>query len=148
MTLLLISPDYASHALPLLTIAGDWQRRGHRVVVASGPAIAPLIRSAGMEHAELIMSRGSNPGLIDGRPQVAKERSSLEAFFAAFPAGTVSGAPKIRAMEIIDDLEPTARGVYAGAILYADFAGNLDSCIAIRTIVMRDEPPVVSTTST
>jgi anthranilate synthase component 1 len=62
----------------------------------------------------------------------------LEALFAAFPAGTVSGAPKIRAMEIIDDLEPVARGVYAGAILYADFAGNLDSCIAIRTIVMRD----------
>jgi anthranilate synthase component 1 len=62
----------------------------------------------------------------------------LEALFAAFPAGTVSGAPKIRAMEIIDDLEPVARGVYAGAILYADFAGNLDSCIAIRTIVMRN----------
>jgi anthranilate synthase component 1 len=62
----------------------------------------------------------------------------LQALFAAFPAGTVSGAPKIRAMEIIDDLEPVSRGVYAGAILYADFAGNLDSCIAIRTIVMRD----------
>jgi len=62
----------------------------------------------------------------------------LEALFAAFPAGTVSGAPKIRAMEIIDDLEPVSRGVYAGAILYADFAGNLDSCIAIRTIVMRE----------
>jgi len=62
----------------------------------------------------------------------------VEALFAAFPAGTVSGAPKIRAMEIIDDLEPASRGVYAGAILYADFAGNLDSCIAIRTIVMRD----------
>jgi len=62
----------------------------------------------------------------------------VEALFAAFPAGTVSGAPKIRAMEIIDDLEPVTRGVYAGAILYADFAGNLDSCIAIRTIVMRE----------
>ncbi|MGD8328343.1 MAG: anthranilate synthase component I [Acidobacteriota bacterium] len=62
----------------------------------------------------------------------------LQALFAAFPAGTVSGAPKIRAMEIIDELEPVSRGVYAGAILYADFAGNLDSCIAIRTIVMRE----------
>jgi len=68
------------------------------------------------------------------RPKVGP----IEALFAAFPAGTVSGAPKIRAMEIIDDLEPLARGVYAGAILYADFAGNLDSCITIRTIVMRD----------
>ena len=66
------------------------------------------------------------------------EIGPIEALFAAFPAGTVSGAPKIRAMEIIDDLEPVARGVYAGAILYADFAGNLDSCITIRTIVMRD----------
>ncbi|HEX9698171.1 MAG TPA: anthranilate synthase component I [Acidobacteriota bacterium] len=62
----------------------------------------------------------------------------FEALFASFPAGTVSGAPKIRAMEIVDDLEPVGRGVYAGAVLYADFAGNLDSCIAIRTIVMRD----------
>jgi len=62
---------------------------------------------------------------------------ALEAMFASFPAGTVSGAPKIRAMEIINDLEPDARGVYAGAVLYSDFAGNLNSCIAIRTIVMR-----------
>ncbi len=62
---------------------------------------------------------------------------ALEAMFASFPAGTVSGAPKIRAMEIINQLEPDARGVYAGAVLYSDFAGNLNSCIAIRTIVMR-----------
>jgi len=50
----------------------------------------------------------------------------------------VSGAPKIRAMEIIDELEPTRRGVYAGAVMYLDYSGNLDSCIAIRTIVMKD----------
>ncbi len=60
---------------------------------------------------------------------------SLDAFQAGFPAGTVSGAPKIRAMEIIDELEPTRRGIYAGAVGYLDFAGNLDTCIAIRTIV-------------
>jgi anthranilate synthase component 1 len=72
------------------------------------------------------------------RGELRDDLSPLEALFAAFPAGTVSGAPKIRAMEIIDELEPLSRGVYAGAILYADFAGNLDSCIAIRTIVMRD----------
>lgn len=63
---------------------------------------------------------------------------ALEAMFASFPAGTVSGAPKIRAMEIINELEPDARGVYAGAVLYSDFAGNLNSCIAIRTIVLRN----------
>jgi anthranilate synthase component 1 len=70
--------------------------------------------------------------------ELRPELAPVEALFAAFPAGTVSGAPKIRAMEIIDELEPVSRGVYAGAILYADFAGTLDSCIAIRTIVMRD----------
>jgi len=61
----------------------------------------------------------------------------FDALMACFPAGTVSGAPKVRAMEIIDELEPTRRGVYAGAILYLDFSGNLDSCIAIRTLVSK-----------
>jgi anthranilate synthase component 1 len=60
-----------------------------------------------------------------------------DSLMACFPAGTVSGAPKVRAMEIIDELEPTKRGVYAGAVMYADFSGNLDSCIAIRTLVVR-----------
>ena len=63
---------------------------------------------------------------------------AIDVLRACFPAGTVSGAPKIRAMEIIDELEPTRRGIYAGGILYLDFSGNLDSCIAIRTIVMKD----------
>ncbi len=62
----------------------------------------------------------------------------FDALMACFPAGTVSGAPKVRAMEIIDELEPTRRGIYAGAVLYLDFAGNLDSCIAIRTLVIKD----------
>jgi anthranilate synthase component 1 len=60
-----------------------------------------------------------------------------DALMACFPAGTVSGAPKVRAMEIIDELEPTKRGVYAGAVMYVDFSNNLDSCIAIRTLVAR-----------
>jgi anthranilate synthase component 1 len=60
-----------------------------------------------------------------------------DALMACFPAGTVSGAPKVRAMEIIDELEPTKRGVYSGAVMYADFSDNLDSCIAIRTLVVR-----------
>ncbi len=62
----------------------------------------------------------------------------FDALAACFPAGTVTGAPKIRAMEIIRELEPEDRGVYAGAVLYMDYAGNLDSCIAIRTILLRD----------
>ncbi|HTS12431.1 MAG TPA: anthranilate synthase component I [Candidatus Limnocylindrales bacterium] len=62
----------------------------------------------------------------------------FDALMACFPAGTLSGAPKIRAMEIIDELEPTRRGMYAGAILYLDFSGNLDSCIALRTLVAKN----------
>ena len=64
------------------------------------------------------------------------ELGALDAFRACFPAGTLSGAPKIRAMEIIEELEPARRGVYGGSVLYADFSGNLDSCIAIRTLFM------------
>jgi anthranilate synthase component 1 len=60
----------------------------------------------------------------------------FDALAACFPAGTVTGAPKVKAMEIIHKLEPEERGVYAGAVLYADYAHNLDSCIAIRTIVL------------
>lgn len=63
--------------------------------------------------------------------------SALDAFAACFPAGTLTGAPKVRAMQIIEELEPTRRGVYGGSVLYADFAGNLDSCIAIRTMLMQ-----------
>jgi anthranilate synthase component 1 len=62
----------------------------------------------------------------------------FDALMACFPAGTVSGAPKVRAMEIIEELERTWRGIYAGGVLYMDFAGNLDSCIALRTMVVKN----------
>ena len=73
---------------------------------------------------------------VEGR--LAEDRDRLDALASCFPAGTVSGAPKIRAMEIISELEPTRRGIYAGAIGYLDFAGNLDCCITIRTIRIKD----------
>ncbi len=73
---------------------------------------------------------------VDGR--LAEGRDHLDALVACFPAGTVSGAPKIRAMEILAELEPTRRDIYAGAVGYIDFAGNLDFCIAIRTITIRN----------
>lgn len=72
------------------------------------------------------------------RGQLRKELTPLDALFACFPAGTLTGAPKIRAMEIIAELEPVKRGVYGGAIAYLDFSGNMDSCIAIRTVVVKD----------
>jgi anthranilate synthase component 1 len=68
--------------------------------------------------------------------QLAEGRDRLDALVSCFPAGTVSGAPKVRAMQIINELEPTRRGLYAGAVGYLDFAGNLDFCIAIRSILM------------
>ena len=72
---------------------------------------------------------------LEGR--LRPELNAMDAFAACFPAGTLSGAPKVRAMQIIEELEPTRRGVYGGSVLYADFAGNLDSCIAIRTVLMK-----------
>jgi anthranilate synthase component 1 len=68
--------------------------------------------------------------------QLAPGRDALDALVATFPAGTLSGAPKIRAMELIDAIEPAARGLYGGALGYLDLRGNLDFCIAIRTLVM------------
>lgn len=73
------------------------------------------------------------------RGNLRKDVSPIDALFACFPAGTLTGAPKIRAMEIIAECEPVRRGVYGGAIAYIDFSGNLDSCIAIRTIVAKGE---------
>jgi anthranilate synthase component 1 len=72
--------------------------------------------------------------IVEGR--LAEDQDRLDALVACFPAGTVSGAPKVRAMQIIRELEPDGRGLYAGAVGYLDFAGNLDFCIAIRTVVM------------
>jgi len=72
------------------------------------------------------------------RGRLRDEVDCFDALMACFPAGTLSGAPKIRAMEIIDELEPTRRGLYAGSVMYLDFSGNLDSCIALRTLVAKN----------
>ena len=73
------------------------------------------------------------------RGKLAADKSPFDLFVSAFPAGTVSGAPKIRAMQIISELEPQKRGLYAGAIGYFGYNGNLDTCIVIRTIVMKND---------
>jgi anthranilate synthase component 1 len=74
--------------------------------------------------------------IVEGK--LSEEYDRLDALVACFPAGTVSGAPKVRAMEIISELENQRRGLYAGAVGYLDFAGNLDFCIAIRTVVIEN----------
>lgn len=72
---------------------------------------------------------------IEGK--LRDDLSPVDAFRACFPAGTLSGAPKVRAMEVIEELEPSRRGIYGGSVLYADFSGNLDSCIAIRSMTLK-----------
>ena len=71
--------------------------------------------------------------------QLKEGLSAVDAFCSCFPAGTLSGAPKIRAMEIIEELEPTRRGIYGGSVFYADFSGNFDSCIAIRSMLLKGD---------
>ncbi|MBZ5561877.1 MAG: anthranilate synthase component I [Acidobacteriia bacterium] len=73
---------------------------------------------------------------IQGR--LRADADSYAALAACFPAGTLTGAPKVRAMEIIDEFEPTRRGLYGGSVLYLDFSGNLNSCIVIRTVFIKD----------
>lgn len=70
--------------------------------------------------------------------ELSQDSAPIDALFSVFPAGTLSGAPKPRAMEIIERLEPTRRGLYGGAIGYFDFTGNIDTCIAIRTALIKD----------
>jgi anthranilate synthase component 1 len=71
--------------------------------------------------------------------ELSEDHDALSAFFAGMPAGTVSGAPKVRAMEIIDELEPEKRGVYGGGVGYFAANGDMDMCIALRTAVLKDE---------
>ncbi|HVN08815.1 MAG TPA: anthranilate synthase component I [Patescibacteria group bacterium] len=71
------------------------------------------------------------------RSRLRPDVDCFDALMSCFPAGTLSGAPKVRAMQIIEELEPTRRGIYGGAVLYLDYSGNMDSCIAIRTLVAK-----------
>ncbi len=96
----------------------------------------------GTEQVEELMMLERYSHVMHLTSQVAgdldERRNAVDVLRATFPAGTVSGAPKVRAMEIIDELEPTKRGPYAGVVGYVDFSGNLDTAIAIRTMVWRD----------
>lgn len=89
MTLLVISPDYASHLLPLATLATAWRDAGHRVVVATGPATASIVESFGFERVDLRLGRGSNPGVIRAEDQPKGEDDALRGFFDATRRGMV-----------------------------------------------------------
>ena len=101
-----------------------------RVCLPGSVEVVDLMRIEYYSHVMHIVS------VVTGR--LAAGSRATDAFKAAFPAGTVSGAPKIRSMEIINELEPEKRGPYAGAIGYLSFSGELDTCICIRTIVIKD----------
>jgi zeaxanthin glucosyltransferase len=89
MTLLIISPDYASHLLPLATLATAWRERGERVVVATGPATADIVASFGFERAELQLGKGSNPGVIRAEEQPTGEDDALRGFFDVTREGMI-----------------------------------------------------------
>jgi len=98
----------------------------------SVPGTVRLARDMEVERYSHVMHLVSEVG-----GELRKGKDAWDALVACFPAGTLSGAPKVRAMEIIDELEEVRRGVYGGAVGYRDIRGDLDSCIAIRTLVER-----------
>ncbi len=99
-----------------------------KVAVSGSVTVPRLMEVEAYSHVMHIVSR------VEGR--LKSEMDGFDLFMSAFPAGTVTGAPKIRAMEIISELEPTPRGPYAGAVGYFSFDGNMDFCITIRTIAV------------
>ncbi|MBA4372667.1 MAG: anthranilate synthase component I, partial [Thermodesulfovibrio sp.] len=99
----------------------------------SEPGSVQVTGMMAVERYSHVMHLVSN---VEGELQ--KGLNAFDVLAACFPAGTVSGAPKVRAMEIIDELEPTQRGPYAGAVGYFSYSGNMDTCITIRTLIIKD----------
>jgi len=133
--------DAEDEALQQELIESEKERAEHIMLVDLGRNDLGRVSKYGSVRVEdlMVVERYSHVmHLVSSvRGELREDSDRLDTLMACFPAGTVSGAPKVRAMEIIDELEPTKRGVYAGAILYVDFSDNLDSCIAIRTLVAR-----------
>ncbi len=116
MTVLIISPDYASHLYPLAALGTKWSDAGERVVVATGPATASIVRSFGFEHVNLQLSRGSNPGVIRADEQPDGEDEALRGFFAATRQGmiqTLTFQAEARMNDLMWEPVATARAVQA-----------------------------------
>jgi anthranilate synthase component 1 len=133
--------DQEDRALEQELLADPKERAEHVMLVDLGRNDVGRVAEPGsVELADLMtVERYSHVMHISStvRGRLAKGRSAVDALRATLPVGTVSGAPKVRAMQIIDAFEPTRRGPYGGAVGYIDFAGNMDTCIALRTLVMR-----------
>jgi anthranilate synthase component 1 len=124
-------------------LADAKERAEHIMLVDLGRNDVGRVSTAGSVHVSelMVIERYSHVMHIvsNVRGKLAGGKDAFDVVRACFPAGTVSGAPKIRAMEIIDELEPTRRGPYAGAVGYFGFSGNMDTCITIRTLVIKDK---------
>jgi len=124
-------------------LADPKERAEHIMLLDLGRNDIGRVAETGSVHVteQMVVERYSHVSHIvshvEGR--LAEGYDGMDAFRATFPAGTLSGAPKIRAMEIIDELETSRRGVYGGAVGYFDFNGNLDTCIAIRTVLIKND---------
>jgi anthranilate synthase component I len=123
-------------------LADPKERAEHIMLVDLGRNDVGRVSSPGSVHVSelMVIERYSHVMHIvsNVRGKLSPGNDAFDVVRACFPAGTVSGAPKIRAMEIIDELEPTRRGPYAGAVGYFGFSGNMDTCITIRTLVIKD----------
>jgi len=123
-------------------LADPKERAEHVMLVDLGRNdLGRVCRAGTVEVSELmVVERYSHVMHIvsNVRGELRPEMDAFDLVRATFPAGTLSGAPKIRAMEIIDELEPVCRGVYGGAVGYVSFSGNMDLAIAIRTLVVKD----------
>ncbi len=134
--------DEEDEALATELLADEKERAEHIMLVDLGRNDVGRVAKPGTVNVDSLMhiERYSHVMHIVSHVsgQLREDRTPFDAFRSVFPAGTVSGAPKVRAMEIIAELEQERRGVYAGAVGYASFAGSLDTCIAIRTMVIKD----------
>lgn len=123
-------------------LADEKERAEHVMLVDLGRNDLGRVCAYGTVRVEELMAIEQYSHVIhivsDVKGRLAPDKDAFDALRACFPAGTVSGAPKVRAMEIIEELEPTRRGIYAGAVGYFSFSGDMDTCIAIRTVVIKN----------
>ncbi len=137
------STEEEDRALEKELLADPKERAEHIMLVDLGRNDVGRVSTPGSVHVSelMVIERYSHVMHIvsNVRGTLAGKNDAFDVVRACFPAGTVSGAPKIRAMEIIDELEPTRRGPYAGAVGYFGFSGNMDTCITIRTLVIKDK---------
>lgn len=136
------STEEEDQALEKELLADPKERAEHIMLVDLGRNDVGRVSKSGSVHVSelMVVERYSHVMHIvsNVRGALSGGKDAFDVVRACFPAGTVSGAPKIRAMEIIDELEPTKRGPYAGAVGYFGFSGNMDTCITIRTLVIKD----------